>query len=148
MWRNLRALLKNGPQHMLESAEQIKQTKPEKEVQPPVADLAQFGFQRTLMHVPFYAKRESLYGVEITLSAKQRAVGLQAMVYAILPLAKCRDEKGMPLIGRAAQAKERAHYRLNETNVGLLIDLVAAFALASRRHRDDMKTLLQKMNLL
>ena len=145
IWQTALDLVRNPSKSTLEESEKVEI---ETASTAPIAELTQLGFRRTMLRVPFYAKHESRYGVEIVLSAKQRAVGLQAMVYARVPIGICRDKNDASLAGRTAAAKERACYRLDAANVDLLADLVAAFALASPKHHGDMRMLLNKAGCL
>ena len=101
--------------------------------------ISQFGFLRAEYRFPCYIKRGDDYEIEITFFRRQRAVGLQAMIYVNLPLRRCRAENGEPLIGRCATKKEIALFRVCRENARLAIDLIEAFACASRTHRADLR---------
>ena len=103
------------------------------------AKISQFGFMRAEYRFPCYIKRGDDYEIEITFFRRQRAVGLQAMIYVNLPLRRCRAENGEPLIGRCATKKEIALFRVCRENARLAIDLIEAFACASRTHRADLR---------
>ena len=102
-------------------------------------EISRLGFLRAEYRFPCYIKRRNDYEIEIVLSRQQRAAGLQAMIYVRLPLCHCRAENGEPLIGRIAGVNELAFYRVQRENARLAIDLIEAFACASRTHRDDMR---------
>ena len=101
--------------------------------------ISQFGFLRAEYRFPCYIKRGDDYEIEITFFRRQRAAGLQAMIYVNLPLRRCRAENGEPLIGRCATKKEFALFRVCRENARLAIDLIEAFACASRTHRADLR---------
>ena len=101
--------------------------------------ISQFGFLRAEYRFPCYIKRGDDYEIEITFFRRQRAAGLQAMIYVNLPLRRCRAENGEPLIGRCATKKEIALFRVCRENARLAIDLIEAFACASRTHRADLR---------
>ena len=103
------------------------------------AKISQFGFLRAEYRFPCYIKRGDDYEIEITFFRRQRAAGLQAMIYVNLPLRRCRAENGEPLIGRCATKKEIALFRVCRENARLAIDLIEAFACASRTHRADLR---------
>ena len=102
-------------------------------------EVSRLGFLRTEYRFPCYIKRRNDYEIEITLFRRQRAVGLQAMIYVNLPLRRCRAENGEPLIGRMAGVNELALFRIHRENARLAIDLIEAFACASRTHRADLR---------
>ena len=106
---------------------------------PPEIKISQFGFLRAEYRFPCYIKRGDDYEIEITFFRRQRAAGLQAMIYVNLPLRRCRAENGEPLIGRCATKKEIALFRVCRENARLAIDLIEAFACASRTHRADLR---------
>ena len=102
-------------------------------------EVSRLGFLRAEYRFPCYIKRGDDYEIEITFFRRQRAVGLQAMIYVNLPLRRCRAENGEPLIGRCATKKEIALFRVCRENARLAIDLIEAFACASRTHRADLR---------
>lgn len=104
------------------------------------------GFRRFNLRVPAYLKSAETYAVEIKVARRQRAVGNQAMVFVHLPLACCRPLDGLPpFAGRVAERKEKAEYRVNAENAGILSDVAVAFLFASVKHRDDMRGLLEQI---
>lgn len=104
----------------------------------------QHGFRRFYLLVPNYIKRTESYAVEIKIAHKQRAVGNQAMIYVHLPLVHCSSAvSGAPLVGRRANKLEEASYRIDSSNASLLTDTVVAFAVASVRHRMDMRLIFE-----
>ena len=102
-------------------------------------EVSRLGFLRAEYRFPCYIKRGDDYEIEITFFRRQRAVGLQAMIYVNLPLRRCHAENGEPLIGRCATKKEIALFRVCRENARLAIDLIEAFACASRTHRADLR---------
>ena len=102
-------------------------------------EVSRLGFLRAEYRFPCYIKRGDDYEIEITFFRRQRAAGLQAMIYVNLPLRRCRAENGEPLIGRCATKKEIALFRVCRENARLAIDLIEAFACASRTHRADLR---------
>ena len=101
------------------------------------------------LEVPFYEKRAAEYAIQISISKKQRAVGNQAMVYVCLPLAQCTSPSAeSSFIGRTADVKEEAAYRITAENVSLITDAIVAFAIASENHRDDFRRIFEKIGSL
>ncbi len=75
---------------------------------------------------------------------RQTAVGLQPMLYLRIPITQVRPEKAdsSPLIGRAAQSKERVIW---EPSNSILLEAVRAFSLASTTHKQNMIDILQRV---
>ncbi len=105
------------------------------------------GFRKFVEKIPLFIKnnKDRGYFVEIILKHKQRAVGLQAMVYLCIYVEKLRDENGESLIGRTARAKEFGIIEINSANKEIIIDVVKAFAIASWQHRNDINSILTQV---
>ncbi len=105
------------------------------------------GFKKFVEKAPLFIKNniEKGYFVEIILMHKQRAVGLQAMVYLCIYIVKLKDENGESLIGRAARANEFGILEITSENKEIIVDVVKAFAVASWQHRNDIESILNKV---
>lgn len=105
------------------------------------------GFKKFVEKIPLFIKhnREKGYFIEIILKHKQRAVGLQAMVYLCIYVDKLKDENNMSFIGRNAHSKEFGIFEINPENKEIIIDVVKAFAIASWEHRNDIKSILNQV---
>lgn len=109
-------------------------------------ELSKHGFRRFALQVPVHLKSMETFAVEIKIAPRQRAVGNQAMVFVHLPLSCCHPLDGLPpFVDRTAKKKERAEYRINAENIEILSDIATAFLLASAKHRDDMRKLLEQI---
>ncbi len=103
------------------------------------------GFQRWTQKVPRFV-RETEHGfIQIQLKPRQRAVGVQAMVYVCLPMDKVRLMDGSPRTPGPAKTKETVLYVFDRKNSGLLLDIVRAFGMASRQHNEDMTAIVGKV---
>jgi len=102
------------------------------------------GFKKFEEKVPLFIKenKEKGYIVEIILKHKQRAVGVQSMVYLCLYVQRLEDKNGNSLIGRNAEAKEFSRFEISSENKGLIEDVVKAFAIASQQHKKDILNIL------
>lgn len=105
------------------------------------------GFKKFEEKTPVFIKenRENSYFVEIILKHKQRAVGLQAMVYLCIYIEKLVDKDGKSLIGRSANPKEFGELEITIENKGLIKDVVNAFAIASQTHKKDILSILKQI---
>jgi len=79
---------------------------------------------------------------EITIREKQKAVGIQPMVYICFPVSYLRDKNGKTLIGRTAEANERAVFELNRNNAFIILDSFRIFGMLSESHKYDVLKIL------
>ena len=70
---------------------------------------------------------------EITIREKQRAIGVQPMLYFCIPITELQADP--PLIGRMAEAKEDARFEFSEANCGAVLEMVRIFGILSASHR-------------
>ncbi len=100
------------------------------------------GFDRLVEEIPMFSKETPHGRIEIQLKPKQRAVGMQAMVYVCLNMRDLRDSSGSPRATARAHAKEMVLYRFDKTNTDLLFDIIRAFGMASRQSNEDVSNIL------
>jgi len=74
--------------------------------------------------------------VEVKLAHKQRAIGYQPMVFIYIPINIVKP----PIIGRPAGRNERVVWNPSKEDI---FGTIRAFAVASRDHNRDMKTLIK-----
>ncbi len=105
------------------------------------------GFKRFVEKVPLFIKEneEIGYFVEIILGHRQRAVGLQAMVYLCIYIETLKDKNGNSFIGRRAFAKEFGQLEITSENNAIVTDVVKAFAIASCQHKEDISKILEQI---
>jgi len=105
------------------------------------------GFKKFIEKSPLFIKNneEKGYFVEIILKHKQRAVGLQAMVYLCIYINQLKDGDGELLIGRTARPREFGILEIASENKEIIIDVVKAFAIASWQHRNDINSILNQV---
>lgn len=105
------------------------------------------GFKKFIEKVPIFIKknREDDYFIEIILRHKQRAVGLQAMVYLCIYVETLKDKDGNSLIGRVAESKEFGRFVITQENKSMVTDVVKAFAVASQQHKIDISNILERI---
>jgi len=108
---------------------------------------AKGGFKKFIEKSPLFIKNneEKGYFVEIILKHKQRAVGLQAMVYLCIYINQLKDGDGELLIGRTARPREFGILEIASENKEIIIDVVKAFAIASWQHRNDINSILNQV---
>lgn len=82
---------------------------------------------------------------EITIREKQKAVGVQPMLYVCFPVSCLVDSEGKPLLGRPARAKEKATLELDSSKAAIVGECFKIFGMLSKSHRYDT---LQILNLI
>lgn len=105
------------------------------------------GFKKFEEKTPLFIKKneEKGYFVEIILRHKQRAVGVQSMVYLCIYVETLKDKNGNSLIDRNAEAKEFGEFEITLGNKELITDVVKAFAIASQQHKKDVLSILEQI---
>ena len=103
------------------------------------------GFQRWTQKVPRFVRETPSGFVQIQLKPRQRGVGNQAMIYVCLPIANLRTASGSPRGEGPARTKETCWFHFDKAATSFLLDIVHAFAIASRQHNDDMAQILGKI---
>lgn len=99
-------------------------------------------FQKSIIKYPLLLYKLSLFDllVEIAIKEKQRAVGLQPMLYVCFPITRLYSEK--ELIGRCADKKEVALLILNEQHKDFIMQTFKIFALLSKAHKQDVISMI------
>jgi hypothetical protein len=105
------------------------------------------GFKKYIEKVPIFIKEneEEGYFIEIILRHKQRATGVQAMVYLCIYIEKLKDINGRTLIDRIAKERELAQLEITSKNKTIILDTVRAFAIASPQHKNDILNILEEI---
>ena len=103
------------------------------------------GFTRWTQKTPQFLRETEHGWIQIQLKPRQRAVGNQAMVYVCLPMTRVLSADGKPRTPGPAKTKETVFYDFTRANAGFLLDIVRAFAIASKQHNEDMGQILGKI---
>lgn len=77
---------------------------------------------------------------EITIREKQRAVGVQPMLYFCFPITELKSDSS--LMGRCANTKEFAYFEINKSNVFIILEMVKIFGMLSPSHQYDTLEIL------
>ena len=104
--------------------------------------LGNINFQKSTITYPLLLYKLSSFDllVEIAIKEKQRAVGLQPMLYVCFPITRLHSEK--ELIGRCADKKEVALLILNEQHKDFIMQTFKIFALLSKAHKQDVISMI------
>lgn len=114
----------------------IKRTHPNNEL------INELDFEILTVEYPQLIHRFKNYEVitEITIREKQRAVGVQPMLYFCFPITELKSDSH--LIGRCANAKEFAYFEINKNNSFIILEMVKIFGMLSHSHRYDTLKIL------
>jgi len=83
---------------------------------------------------------------EIITREKQRAVGVQPMLFFCVPVSMLEPGPKQPgLIGRTADQNEVAHFVINRANASVMVQLLHLFGMLSANHRKDVLSILEKV---
>ena len=80
---------------------------------------------------------------EITIREKQRAVGIQPMLYVCFPITELQVSES--LIGRIARKKEMAQFVIDKSNYRIVIEMVKVFGMLSPSHHKDILEILKSV---
>ena len=80
---------------------------------------------------------------EITIREKQRAVGIQPMLYLCFPITELQASEN--LIGRIAERKETAQFVIDKSNYKMVIEMVKVFGMLSPSHHTDILEILKSI---
>ena len=103
-------------------------------------------FLSTRVEYPLVVHKFAQYEIvaEIITREKQRAVGVQPMLYLCFPITELVPASGnAPLLGRPAQTKEHANFIINHANAGVFVQLLRLFGMLSENHRRDILSIIE-----
>jgi len=97
------------------------------------------GFRKFFQKFPIFIKKGDYYSVEIAIKTRQIGTGLQSMIYICVEMLKVYDYDGKPIINRAIRPKEKGGVLITKE---MLIDILKAFSIASKKHNEDVLEML------
>ena len=115
---------------------QIKRTHPQ------IENINSFNFEILKIEYPQLIYRFKNYEViaEITVREKQKAVGVQPMLFFCFPITELISKT--QLIGRNAEKKEIAYFKFDKNNAFIIIEMIKIFGMLSVSHNYDMKKII------
>lgn len=104
-----------------------------------------FNFEYTQVKYPLLIYKFGEYEIvtEIKITEKQRAVGIQPMLYFCFPTTKLIVDK--PLIGRTAESKEFGYFEINKNNIFVFVEVLKMFGILSEPHRTDVVNIIESI---
>lgn len=94
-------------------------------------------------HLIYDFKNGFLVIAEITVREKQKAIGVQPMLYICFPVSCLVDCQGKSLIGRTAHKNEVAVLELNYTHKDIILSTTRIFSILSKSHKHDILEILK-----
>lgn len=135
--------VRNFPDNdLLENSLEIWRSHPVKKT------IAGIDFEAMKVQYPLLVRRFDGYEAiaEILVTEKQRAVGIQPMLYVCLPVKSVRSvNASLEVFGRIAEKKEMVSWEINHTEARFALEVARIFGLLSRAHREDMLAILEKL---
>ncbi len=80
---------------------------------------------------------------EIVIKEKQRAAGIQPMLYFCFPITELQFENGNYLVGRKAELKEYGIFVINKQNIDVCLQMIRIFGILSPSHKIDVLHMLK-----
>jgi hypothetical protein len=102
-------------------------------------------FLATRVEYPLIIHKFGNYEIvaEIITREKQRAVGVQPMLYLCFPITELAPAPARPpLLGRTAYSKEHADFVINRQNAPVFVQLLHLFGMLSENHRRDILSII------
>lgn len=81
--------------------------------------------------------------VEIVIKEKQKAVGIQPMLYICFPIVDLLCENNEVLLGRKAKTKEVAFLKFGKKHKNFILQSFKIFGILSKNHNIDIKNILR-----
>ena len=99
-------------------------------------------FWATTLEYPLIVRKLGAFEVfaEIITREKQRAVGVQPMLYLCFPVMELHTEEC--LIGRTAKSKECADFVIGRENADVFLEILKLFGMLSENHRQDVLSII------
>ena len=79
--------------------------------------------------------------IEIIIKEKQKAIGIQPMLYLCIPLKLV--EEYPKIENKLAETKQKATYLITKNNFQFVIETIKIFAILSRKHQRDIVNILR-----
>ena len=95
-------------------------------------------FQKAEVSYPLLIHKFGQFEVitEIIIKEKQRAIGVQPMLYLCFPISELQTK--IPLLGRTANQKEFANFVFDATNADIILEMLKIFGILSKNHKHDI----------
>ena len=101
-------------------------------------DLFGISFQKSDVSYPLLIHKFGKFELitEIIIREKQRAIGVQPMLYFCFPITELKSDT--LLLGRVAKSKEFANFIFDNSNTDILLEMLKIFGILSKNHKHDI----------
>jgi R.Pab1 restriction endonuclease len=102
-----------------------------------------FTFLKSTISYPLliYEISGLLIKIEIIVKEKQKAIGIQPMLFLCIPMKLMEDFK--ELENEVVKAKQKTNYLVDKNNFQFIIETIKIFAILSEKHHQDIVNILQ-----
>lgn len=106
-------------------------------------DLFGIDFEKSNVSYPLLIHKFGAFEIitEIVIREKQRAIGVQPMLYLCFPIMELVSKK--ELIGRTAEPKETADFVFDEPKIDMLLEIFKIFGILSKNHKHDILQIIK-----
>ena len=96
-----------------------------------------FSFLRTQIEYPLLVYKFKNFEIitEITIREKQKAIGIQPMLYFCFPITELENSKN--LLGRVANTNETSFFNITKNNIHVFVEMLKLFGTLSKNHNVD-----------
>ncbi|TBR80474.1 R.Pab1 family restriction endonuclease [Campylobacter novaezeelandiae] len=108
--------------------------------------IANINFLKSEISYPLlvYKFNNDNYLSEIIIREKQRAVGIQAMLFFCFPVYILKNKQGeRDFLHRFIQSKEKGYLEINENNICIFLNMLKIFGILSKNHKYDVLQILE-----
>lgn len=113
-----------------------------KRTHPVYKNINNFKFMWTQVEYPLLVYKFGNFEIiaEIKITEKQRAVGIQPMLYLCFPITELENSE--KLLGRTAESKEFANFVIDKNNIEVFLEMLKLFGILSKNHNKDVLTII------
>lgn len=96
-----------------------------------------FNFMWTQVEYPLLVYKFGNFEIvtEIIIKEKQYAIGIQPMLYLCFPITELENSQN--LLGRTANTKEFASFKIDRNNIAVFVEMLKLFGTLSKNHNTD-----------
>lgn len=108
--------------------------------------IANIDFLEAQISCPLLVYSDDEFLSEIVVREKQRAVGVQGMLYFCFPVHLLKNANGRrDFLGRCINSKEKGYLEINQSNIHIFLKMLQIFGILSHNHKHDIIEILTFM---
>lgn len=105
--------------------------------------IANIDFLEAQISYPLLVYSDDEFLSEIVVREKQRAVGVQGMLYFCFPVHLLKNANGRrDFLGRCINSKEKGYLEINQSNIHIFLKMLQIFGSLSQNHKHDIIEIL------